>query len=138
MNITSTLSNYIPKNMKLYAATAAAFGVISLSAACGAGEITISPTTVPQPTRVSVESVESTAPDINATVEARVQATVAAMSPVAQTPTPSPDYEQGRIVFRSDRSGNFETYVMKADGSGLERLTNHTASDTNPVWIPIE
>ena len=41
-----------------------------------------------------------------------------------------------RIVFRSDRDGDFEIYSMKADGSDLRKLTNNTAYDDFPVWSP--
>ena len=41
-----------------------------------------------------------------------------------------------RIVFRSDRDGDFEIYSMKADGSDLRRLTNNTAYDDFPVYSP--
>jgi len=116
MSVISALRDHTPINVKLYAATAAVIGVASLSAACGSG--TASPIS------------ES---DINATVEARVQATVAVMpppssaqtpipSPSAQTPIPFPD-EQARIAFRRYSDGNDEMYVMNADGSGLETLT---------------
>jgi Tol biopolymer transport system component len=40
------------------------------------------------------------------------------------------------IVFRSDRDGNWELYAMRADGSGLTRLTNDPAVDLNPSWSP--
>ena len=42
----------------------------------------------------------------------------------------------GRIAFASDRDGNFEIYVMNADGSGVTRLTNNPASDGAPAWSP--
>ncbi|MCE2500705.1 MAG: PD40 domain-containing protein [Dehalococcoidia bacterium] len=41
-----------------------------------------------------------------------------------------------RILFRSDRDGDFEIYSMKSDGSDLRRLTNNTAYDDFPVWSP--
>jgi Tol biopolymer transport system component len=41
-----------------------------------------------------------------------------------------------RIAFRSNRAGNFEIYSMNADGSGVTRLTNHSAVDTDPAWSP--
>ncbi len=41
-----------------------------------------------------------------------------------------------RIVFRSDRDGDFEIYTMKPDGSELRRLTNNAAYDDFPVWSP--
>ncbi len=40
----------------------------------------------------------------------------------------------GRITFRSDRDGNFEIYVMNADGSNQTRLTNDSAADYGPAW----
>ena len=46
-------------------------------------------------------------------------------------PSPSP-----RIAYASDRDGNYEIYVMNADGTGLTRPTNNTAEDTYPSWSP--
>jgi len=46
----------------------------------------------------------------------------------------SPD---GRtIAFSSDRDGNFEIYVMNADGSNPIRLTYDDAADLYPGWSP--
>ena len=42
----------------------------------------------------------------------------------------------GKIAFQSDRDGNFEIYVMNADGSGQTRLTNNNAEDWEPNWSP--
>lgn len=42
----------------------------------------------------------------------------------------------GRIVFQSDRSGNWDIYSMNADGSDLVQLTREGASDEYPVWSP--
>ncbi|MDE0301387.1 MAG: hypothetical protein OXN17_22405 [Candidatus Poribacteria bacterium] len=42
----------------------------------------------------------------------------------------------GRIVFTSYRDGNFEIYVMDADGGNQENLTNHPAYDYYPDWSP--
>jgi serine/threonine protein kinase len=41
-----------------------------------------------------------------------------------------------RIAFVSDRSGTREIYVMNADGSNLQRLTDNAAEIWNPVWSP--
>jgi hypothetical protein len=43
-----------------------------------------------------------------------------------------------RVVFASNRSGNFQIYVCNLDGSGssLVRLTNNSAGDTWPRWSP--
>src|SRR5207247_6229282 len=42
----------------------------------------------------------------------------------------------GKIAFVSDRDGNFEIYVMNADGTGQTRLTNDTHDDVNPAFSP--
>lgn len=42
----------------------------------------------------------------------------------------------GEIAFTSDRDGNQEIYLMKADGSGVTRLTNNKAYDDQPVLSP--
>ena len=51
-----------------------------------------------------------------------------------RAPTWSPDGT--RIAFMSTRDGNWEIYVMDADGSDMERLTNNTASEYYPAWSP--
>jgi hypothetical protein len=55
---------------------------------------------------------------------------------IPPTPTPSAPAARGRIAFASDRDGNFEIYVMNADGSGVTRLTNNPADDRFPSWSP--
>lgn len=40
-----------------------------------------------------------------------------------------------RMAFVSDRDGNFEIYVMGADGSGQARLTDNPADDIEPAWF---
>jgi TolB protein len=41
-----------------------------------------------------------------------------------------------QIAFVSARDGNFEIYVMDADGSNPVRLTNHPEIDFAPAWSP--
>ncbi len=41
-----------------------------------------------------------------------------------------------RIAFQSNRDGNFEIYVMNADGSDQTRLTNNSDWDRNASWSP--
>jgi Bacterial Ig domain/WD40-like Beta Propeller Repeat/Beta-propeller repeat len=41
-----------------------------------------------------------------------------------------------KIVFSSNRDGNFEIYSMNSDGTGLTRLTNHSAIDLFPALSP--
>ena len=43
---------------------------------------------------------------------------------------------QAQIAFASKRDGNFEIYVMNADGGNPRRLTNHPHADINPSWSP--
>ena len=51
-----------------------------------------------------------------------------------KSPRLSPD---GRlIVFESERDGNWEIYVMNADGSDQTRLTENEAEDADPIWSP--
>ena len=40
------------------------------------------------------------------------------------------------IAFCSDRTGDWEVYVMQPDGSDLHRLTNSPADDGTPAWSP--
>ena len=40
------------------------------------------------------------------------------------------------IAFTSEREGNAEIYIMNADGSNPQRLTNDPAYDAWPVWSP--
>nr|MDQ3007930.1 hypothetical protein [Chloroflexota bacterium] len=49
-------------------------------------------------------------------------------------PAWSPD--GSRIAFASARDGNYEIYVMKADGTDQIRLTDDPAYDMSPVWSP--
>ncbi len=41
------------------------------------------------------------------------------------------------FALASDRDGNFEIYVMDADGSNPVRLTNTAARDFDPAWSPV-
>ncbi len=41
-----------------------------------------------------------------------------------------------RIAFSDLRSGNYDIYVMKANGSGVTRVTTSIANERNPTWSP--
>jgi Tol biopolymer transport system component len=51
-----------------------------------------------------------------------------------QNPAWSPDGQ--RIAFASDRDGDWDVYIMNADGSGLRRMTANPSTDAQPVWLP--
>ncbi len=40
------------------------------------------------------------------------------------------------IAFASNRTGNYEIYVMRPDGSAVQNLTQHPADDNSPSWSP--
>ena len=46
----------------------------------------------------------------------------------------SPD--GSRIAFTSGRDGNYNIYVMGADGSGLAPVTTHVEHDDYATWHP--
>ncbi len=41
-----------------------------------------------------------------------------------------------QIAFHSDRDGDWDIYVMNADGSNQRAVTNNTVEDRDPVWSP--
>ncbi len=41
-----------------------------------------------------------------------------------------------RLVFESNRTGNWDIYSMKPDGTDLVRLTDNPAADVGPIWSP--
>jgi Tol biopolymer transport system component len=40
------------------------------------------------------------------------------------------------LAFQSDRDGNWDVFIIDADGSGLRALTRDGADDEHPVWSP--
>ena len=43
---------------------------------------------------------------------------------------------EGAIVFESDRDGDWEVFVMRADGTNQQQLTDNTSADRLPSWSP--
>jgi Tol biopolymer transport system component len=41
-----------------------------------------------------------------------------------------------RIAFASHRDGNWEVYVMNADGSAATNISNRPTRDESPAWSP--
>lgn len=68
----------------------------------------------------------------------RVAATIKLTATKSATPEQSPSETSSfsGIVFQSDRSGNFEIFRMAPNGSGVTRLTNNPAIDSNPSLSP--
>ncbi len=63
-------------------------------------------------------------------------ASPAAGSPDNQNWLPSWSPDGSRLAFTSNRDGNPELYVMNADGTDAQRLTDNPAIDTSPTWSP--
>jgi WD40 repeat protein len=42
----------------------------------------------------------------------------------------------GKIVFDSDKTGNFDVFTVDADGSNEQQLTHNGADDYDPAWSP--
>jgi TolB protein len=49
-------------------------------------------------------------------------------------PVWSPDGKQ--IAFTSNRSGNYDLFLMNADGSNVRNLTQHPSQDNYAAWSP--
>src|SRR3989339_7259 len=49
---------------------------------------------------------------------------------------PSWSKNASKIVFDSDRDGNYEIYVMNPDGSDQTNISNNSYSDMYPSWFP--
>ena len=62
--------------------------------------------------------------------------TAAPAPTVTPTSTAAPVAQSERIVFASDRDGNWEIYAMNPDGASVTRLTNSYARDWQPARSP--
>src|SRR5687767_6499255 len=60
------------------------------------------------------------------------------VAPTTTAPSGRPSVSPltGRIAFVRERDGSHAIYVMNADGSGEQRLTNSAVSDVSPAWSP--
>jgi serine/threonine protein kinase/sugar lactone lactonase YvrE len=97
---------------------------------------TVSATTPATPTRPAQQP--TPAPAANTPAPA-VSPPTPTPSPTEQpaTPQPAPETAQEQIAFGSDRDDRRgEIYLINADGSGLERLTNSPGADEGPAWSP--
>ena len=61
-------------------------------------------------------------------------------TPISLLPTDMPllptDNAVGLIAYMSDLDGDFEIWVMNADGSNQHKLTDNDATDSSPAWSP--
>ena len=44
--------------------------------------------------------------------------------------------DHGQLLFTSNRTGNFDIFLIKSDGTYLKNLTNNSAEDSGPAWSP--
>jgi tRNA A-37 threonylcarbamoyl transferase component Bud32 len=88
-------------------------------------------------TIVSIEF-EETSEEDEAEVDVAVAASTITPSATAQptatlSPTATPIPLQNKIIFQSDRDGDFDIYIMNPDGSNQINLTTNSAEDNYPV-----
>ena len=123
-----------------------------LAAGCGSAAPTATPvppartpSPVPQPpTATPVPSTATAMPVsiLSPTTALPTVAPAATSIPPTTTsmpPTPSPPLsgsDTGLIAYSSDQDGDFEIWVMNADGSGQRKLTDNDATDWSPAWSP--
>lgn len=55
---------------------------------------------------------------------------------MARLPRPPQSTIRGRILFANDVDGDFEIFVMRADGSRRRQLTHNEVDDLQPAWAP--
>ena len=94
---------------------------------------TVTPTRTPGPTSAAAPTNTPVPTPIPSPTATPTHTPTPIPSPTA-TPTHTP--ASGRIVFMSEQDGDWEVYVMNADGSGVTRLTDNEADDTGPRWSP--
>ena len=108
----------------------ALLALLILSAGCGGEDPPVASTT-------QVESmVSSTVTRVPTSGDMESSTTFSDPPTTSMPPPVSVDVEVGVIVFSSNRDGNEEIYVMNADGSDQQRLTNSPAYDHLPNWSP--
>ena len=100
-----------------------------LFAGCGAAGTTTSTTPNITPTTTLVPPSPSNSPTITLVAPAPTS------SPVNTPPTPSEKATE-LIAYSSDQDGDFEVWVMNADGSDHRKLTDNDAMDGSPAWSP--
>src|SRR5262245_58828933 len=57
-------------------------------------------------------------------------------APTPRPPVLGPPSGGDRLVFASNRTGNFDLYLIDIDGSNLRQITNTEGPDFDPRWSP--
>jgi Tol biopolymer transport system component len=83
---------------------------------------------------VSVGTTTPTTPPIAPTMTL-MPPTPTSLLPTSMPPLPI-DNVVGLIAYTSDQDGDFEIWVMNADGSDQYKLTDNNAMDSSPAWSP--
>ncbi len=100
--------------------------------------LNIAPSWSPDNRFLAYTSYTSGFPDIvlHSIYEARAATRPAKGTPNAQNYLPAFSPDGTRIAFASSRTGNFEIYTMRVDGSDVRQLTSHPGIDNAPTWSP--
>lgn len=101
------------------------------------GQVVPTSTPVPVAPRLSPSSGGAPAVDLLPVPDAP-SLDLPGQAPTSAAPSggPSVNALTGRIAFVRERDGSHAIYVMNADGSGEQRLTNSVVSDVSPAWSP--
>jgi len=93
--------------------------------------VCLSSTSIPTPTP------STPTPTATATVTPPASPTPTPSATASPVPTPIlPPAGNGKIVFQSDRTGNYDLFVMDADGANQVNLTNEPSFDYYGAWSP--
>jgi|LGVD01.1.fsa_nt_gb Tol biopolymer transport system component len=92
---------------------------------------TVSPTSV----TTGLDGKATTTFTASASGTTTVKAAHGAVSGTASVSVPNAD-SVGKIAFDSNRDGNWEIYVMNADGTNVKKLTSNSVTDGAPAWSP--
>lgn len=100
--------------------------------------LNIAPSWSPDNRYLAYTSYTSGFPDVvlHSIYEARAATRPAKGTPNSQNYLPAFSPDGTRIAFASSRTGNFEIYTMRVDGSDLRQLTSHPGIDNAPTWSP--
>ncbi len=87
----------------------------------------LSPTTTPTVTKPADTATQVPQPSVTS---------IPTSTRTSAPPPPLSGSGGGVLAFTSERDGNFELYLMNADGSDPRRLTNQAGDDYWTTWSP--